>query len=85
VEKGLDKVLNIVHSGNMAKYDGMRKLERNRMLYEYVDSHPGASMKEVGTIFGITVSRVSKLLKKRREYYSNLYIGMYPPPPGEEA
>ncbi len=68
----------------MAKYDGMRKLERNRTLYDYVDAHSEASMKEVGIIFGISISRVSKLLKKRREYYTTLYLGMYPPPPDGE-
>tara|TARA_Y100000310_G_C20613508_1_gene779313 strand:+ start:144 stop:275 length:132 start_codon:yes stop_codon:yes gene_type:complete len=40
-------------------------------------------MKEVGVIFGISEGRVSKLLKKRREYFASLYIGMYPPPPDE--
>lgn len=67
----------------MARYDGLRKLERNRALYEYVDTHPECSMKEVGVIFGISEGRVSKLLKKRREYFASLYIGMYPPPPDE--
>ena len=69
----------------LAKYDGIRKLERNRALYESFDAHPEASMKEIGIIFGISVSRVSKLLKKRREYYSKLYTGMYPPPPAGES
>jgi len=48
----------------MAKYDGLRKLERNRLLVEYAKTHPDLSMKEIGIIYGIGESRVSKILKK---------------------
>lgn len=42
----------------MAKYDTMRKLERNRMLLEYREKHPDLSLREIGRLFNITPQRV---------------------------
>lgn len=42
----------------MAKYDGMRKLERNKTLREYAKAHPELSLKEIGQAFNISASRV---------------------------
>ena len=51
----------------MARYDSMRKIERNKALYEYVERHPDLSMKEVGEVFGVCTSRVSRLLSQKRK------------------
>ena len=50
----------------MARYDSMRKLERNQALVEYAKGHPELSQKEIGDVFNITASRVNKILKKAR-------------------
>jgi len=46
----------------MAKYDSLRKLERNQMLKDYALIHPELSLKELGKPFGITESRVWRIL-----------------------
>lgn len=46
----------------MAKYDSLRKLERNRLLREYRDAHPELSLKEIGKVFNISESRVWRIL-----------------------
>ena len=46
----------------MAKYDSMRKLERDKMLREYVETHPNLSQKVLGRAFNISASRVSRIL-----------------------
>ena len=48
--------------GDMARYDSLRKLERNKALKEYAKSNPDLSMKEIGKIFGISESRVWRIL-----------------------
>jgi DNA-directed RNA polymerase specialized sigma subunit len=58
----------------MAKYDSLRKLERNRMLLEYADAHPDNSQKEIGQLFNITESRVSRILKKERARKKRLEV-----------
>ena len=50
----------------MAKYDGLRNIPRNKLLVEYSQQHPELSQKEVGKVFNIGESWVSKLLKKYR-------------------
>ncbi len=50
----------------MAKYDSMRKLERNAMLWEYAKAHPELSLREIGRAFNISESRVSKILKRKK-------------------
>lgn len=51
----------------MAKYDTMRKLERNKMLREYANAHPELSLKEVGRIFNISESRVWRILHSNKD------------------
>jgi len=41
----------------MAKYDSMRKLERNRLLAEYREKHPELSWTEIGEPFNISAQR----------------------------
>lgn len=50
----------------MAKYDSLRKIERNEMLREYVRLHPELSLAEVGRMFRISASRVWRILNKER-------------------
>ena len=50
----------------MARYDSIRKIERNNALCEYVINHPTLSMREIGLVFNISTSRVSKILKKSK-------------------
>ena len=65
---GLDKVIARVYNYSvMAKYDTMRKLERNQALREYAASHPDASLKEIGEIFNIDPSRVWRILHNNRK------------------
>ena len=64
----LDKVVDIVYARvTMAKYDSMRKLERNKMLKEYHLAHPELSLKEIGKAFGISTSRVSRIISSTPE------------------
>ena len=55
----------------MAKYDSMRKLERNAMLREYSAAHPELSLKEIGRAFNISESRVWRILKGHKKEYAN--------------
>jgi DNA-directed RNA polymerase sigma subunit (sigma70/sigma32) len=50
----------------MAKYDSLRKLERNRLLLEYREKHPEASIQEIGNVFNISKERARQLLKPKR-------------------
>lgn len=47
----------------VAKYDSLRKLERNQMLQEYADAHPELSLKEIGRTFNISEGRVCRILQ----------------------
>jgi len=51
----------------MAKYDTMRKLERNKMLQEHVNAHPELSLKEIGKIFNISESRVWRIVHVKKK------------------
>jgi len=55
-------VAMLYNRGIMAKYDGLRKLERNRLLKEYRHANPELSLKEIGKVFGISESRVWRIL-----------------------
>ena len=46
----------------MARYDSMRKLERNAMLQKYAKAHPDLSNKEIGRAFNISESRAWRIL-----------------------
>jgi len=50
----------------MPKYDSLRKLERNKILVDYAKTHLDLSQQEIGIVFNITASRVSKIIKKAR-------------------
>ncbi|KKM20454.1 hypothetical protein LCGC14_1645350 [marine sediment metagenome] len=52
--------------GTLMAYDSLRKLTRNVALRDYAASHPGLSQEEIGQVFGISASRVSRLLKVLR-------------------
>ena len=45
----------------MAKYDGLRKIERNKAVCEYAENHSDLSQEEIGKVFGISGSRVSRI------------------------
>jgi len=47
----------------VAKYDSMRKLERNSLLINYRKRHPEANLSQIGEIFGISKQRVWEILK----------------------
>ena len=44
------------------RYDNLRKAERNKALVEYAENNPGLSLKEVGTVYGISGTRVWHIL-----------------------
>ena len=50
----------------MAKYDTLRKLDRNEMLREFAKSHPELSLKEIGQRFNISASRVWHILHNNK-------------------
>lgn len=55
----------------MARYDTLRKLERNKMLRGYAEAHPELSGKEIGRAFNISQSRVSRILHPKKERGKN--------------
>lgn len=55
----------------MARYDGVRKMERNRLLREFKEEHPWASFGEIGKIFGISRQRVQQLTSGYYKLKSN--------------
>jgi len=48
----------------MARYDKLRKLERNRKLIKYYHEHPEMSYKEIGQAFGIDGSRAWRIIQR---------------------
>ena len=46
------------------RYDGLRKLERNKQMVRYRMENPGLSLKEIGQVFGISYARVHQILKR---------------------
>lgn len=46
------------------RYDSLRKIKRNKELVEYAHRNPELSLKEIGEIYGISESRVCRILKK---------------------
>lgn len=50
----------------MARYDSLRKLERNKALKEYAKNNPDLAMREVGQVFGISESRVWRILNSKQ-------------------
>jgi DNA-directed RNA polymerase specialized sigma subunit len=48
----------------MAKYNNLRKTDRDVQLIRFYNDHPQMSEAEVGRHFGISHARVSQILKK---------------------
>ena len=46
------------------RYDSLRKTKRNNKLITYTKKHPELSLKEIGEHFGISPSRVHRILHK---------------------
>jgi len=40
------------------------------MVKDYAEKHPDFSQQEVGMFFGVSASRISRILKKERENHS---------------
>ena len=59
IDKSIARVYNRVV---MAKYDSLRKLDRNKMLQEYARLYPELSLNEIGRAFNISASRVWHIL-----------------------
>jgi len=51
----------------MARFDSMRKLERNRLLLQYVREHPDLSQGEIGKVFNISRQRVCEILQNDKK------------------
>ena len=51
----------------MAKYDSLRKLERNKTLKKYQEENPDLSLKEIGKVFNICESRVWRILNGNKK------------------
>jgi len=45
-------------------YDAVRKLERNRLLVEYHETHPKTSYRKLGEMFNISGARAHEIIKK---------------------
>jgi len=50
----------------MARYDSMRKSERNRVLVEYREKHPEASWVEIGELFNISPQRAWQIYNNEK-------------------
>ena len=52
----------------MARYDKLRKLDRNLAVVRYKEEHPGLSFQEIGAIFGVSryrIYQICRAMKKR--------------------
>jgi len=47
--------------------DSLRKIERDKALEDYVRANPHLSLKEIGKVFGISVSRVWQIRKAKTD------------------
>jgi len=65
-----NKPVNNLQYRCMARYNGLRKTERNDNLRRYAKEHPELSYKELGQAFGISRSRAWRIIngksKERR-------------------
>ena len=50
----------------MAKYDSLRKLDRNKRLKLFAEAHPEISYKEIGEMYGISESRAWRIIKETK-------------------
>lgn len=53
------------------RYESNEKQRRNIAIAEYLASHPEASLKEAGEVFGLTKQRISSIMQK--PYVLNRY------------
>jgi len=51
----------------MARYDSLRKLERNKALREFKHTHPDLSYKEIGAVFGVSEARAWVIINKNKK------------------
>jgi len=51
----------------MARYDSLRKIERNKALREFKLNHPDLSYKEIGVVFGVSESRAWVIINKEKK------------------
>ena len=51
----------------MAKYDSMRKLERNRLMLQYREEHPEMSWQEIGDAFNVSAQRAYEIVKNEQK------------------
>ena len=49
----------------MAKYDSLRKIERNKALKIYAKANQHLSLKEIGQVFDISAARVWQILRSK--------------------
>ena len=61
---GIDILIDKDYDRNMARYDSLRKLERNKKLIRYYHAHPEMSYKEIGQKFGIDGSRAWRIIQR---------------------
>ena len=52
----------------MAKYDSLRKYDRDRKIWRYSKRHKNLSHKEIADHFGISRSNVTRILKYWNEW-----------------
>ncbi|MCK9435732.1 MAG: hypothetical protein M0Q12_00825 [Synergistaceae bacterium] len=50
----------------MARYDSLRKMDRNKLLYDYRNKHPELAWREVGEVFGISRQRAMELYELQK-------------------
>ena len=51
----------------MDHYEKLRYTDRNKMLEEYAETHPEASLRDIGGMFKISKQRVGELLSIARK------------------
>jgi len=50
------------------RYDGLRKLARNKQLVKFVEDNPMLSLREIARAFNISHVRVFQILKAERAH-----------------
>ena len=55
----------------MARYDRLRKIERNKAVKQYAQEHPELSAKEIGEHFGVSGSRIWYILHDNKHLPKN--------------
>ncbi len=47
----------------MERWDSLRKLDRNKMVYEYYKAHREQSLAQIGSAFNISAQRVFQIIQ----------------------